>query len=305
MPPALKVAVVGAGYFGRFHAEKLAAIPGVTLVAVADADPARATAVGGPLGAEALASHVMLDGTVDAVTIAAATSAHFEIARFFLERGVHCFVEKPIATTAAEAAALVELAARRQLVLQVGHIQRVLFAALDARALVDRPHFAEAVRVAPYKVRATDVGVVLDLMIHDIDLVLALFGAPVTDVTARGARVMSATEDWCNARLTFAGGAVASLTASRVSDAVQRSIRVFGAAGSAAIDLQARRAVAVRKSADGTLATEERIAPAGDDLAAELAGFAASIRDRVPPLASGADGLAALDVATRIIAQLS
>src|SRR5262249_26983868 len=132
----------------------------------------------------------------------------------------------------------------------------------------------------------------------------ALFGAPVTDVKATGGRVVSASEDWCNARLTFAGGAVASLTASRVSDAIARSMRVFGAAGSATIDLQARRAVAIRKNADGTPATAERVAPAGDDLAAELAGFVASIRDGVPPLASGSDGLAALDVATRIIAQL-
>jgi predicted dehydrogenase len=304
MPPALKVAVVGAGYFGRFHAEKLAAMPGVTLVAVADADAERAAAVAKPLGAAPLASHLPLEGKVDAVTIAAATSAHFAIARFFLERGVHCFVEKPIATTTDEAAALVDLAARRKLVLQVGHIQRVLFAALDARTLVERPRFAEAVRAAPYKARATDVGVVLDLMIHDIDLALALFGEPVSAVAASGGRVVSATEDWCNARLTFASGAVASLTASRVSDALARSMRIFGPAGSATIDLQARRAVAIRRTADGTLAREERSAPGGDDLTAELAGFVASIRDGAPPLASGADGLAALDVATRIIAQL-
>jgi predicted dehydrogenase len=126
----------------------------------------------------------------------------------------------------------------------------------------------------------------------------------VTDVSASGGRVVSRSEDWCNARITFASGAAASLTASRVSDAIARQMRVFGAAGSAAIDLQGRRAVAMRKGADGTLATEERIAPAGDDLAAELGGFVASIRDGSPPLASGADGLAALDIATRILAQL-
>jgi predicted dehydrogenase len=304
MPPALKVAVIGAGYFGRFHAEKLAAMPATMLTAVVDADLQRAEAVARPLQVPALASHRALEGNVDAVTIAAATSAHFEIARYFLERGVHCFVEKPIATTTAEAATLVGLSAQRRLVLQVGHIQRVLFAALDARSLVERPRFVEAVRAAPYKVRATDVGVVLDLMIHDIDLVLALFDEPVTDVRASGARVVSASEDWCNARITFASGAAASLTASRVSDAIARHLRVFGDTGSAAIDLQGRRAVAIRKGADGTLATEERIARAGDDLAAELAAFLASIREGVPPLASGADGLAALDVATRILAQL-
>jgi len=304
MPPELKVAVVGAGYFGRFHAEKLAATAGTRLVAVVDSDAPRAAAVAAPLGVEALADHRALEGRVDAVSIAAATSVHFAIARFFLERGVHCFVEKPIATTTDEAAALVDLAARRRLVLQVGHIQRVLFAALDARTLVARPRYLEAVRAAPYKTRATDVGVVLDLMIHDIDLALALLGGPVTGVAATGGRVASASEDWCNARLTFASGAVASLTASRVSDALARSMRIQGPEGSATIDLQARRAVAIRRAADGTLAREERIAPASDDLATELAGFIASIRDGVPPLASGADGLAALDVATRILEQL-
>jgi predicted dehydrogenase len=304
MSPALKLAVIGAGYFGRFHAEKLAAIPGVALAAVVDAELARAAAVGGPLGALALASHLPLDGKVDAVTIAADTSAHFEIARFFLARGVHCFVEKPIATTNAEAAALIDLATKGGIVLQVGHIQRVLFAALDAHRLVERPRYVEAVRAAPYKVRATDVGVVLDLMIHDIDLALALLGGPVTAIAATGGRVVSASEDWCNARLSFASGAVASLTASRVSDALARTMRILGPAGSATLDLQARRAVAIRKAPDGTLAREERSAAAGDDLAAELAGFVASIRDGTPPLASGADGLAALDVATRILAQL-
>jgi predicted dehydrogenase len=142
-------------------------------------------------------------------------------------------------------------------------------------------------------------------MIHDIDLALALLGGPVTAIAATGGRVVSATEDWCNARLTFAGGAVASLTASRVSDAVARIMRIHGPAGSATLDLQARRAIAIRRSPDGSLTREERSAAAGDDLAAELAGFVASIRDGVPPLASGSDGLAALDVATRIIAQLS
>src|SRR5262249_29416729 len=253
-------------YFGRFHAEKLRAMPSVMLTAVVDTDRQRAASVAQPLGVAAFESHVALKNDVHAVTIAADTSAHFEIARFFLERGVHCFVEKPIAATAAEAATLVELAARRQLVLQVGHIQRVLFAALNARALVERPHFLEAVRAAPYKVRATDVGVVLDLMVHDIDLMLALFGEPVIAVSASGGRVVSATEDWCSARLTFASGAVANLTASRVSDTITRRVRVFGDAGSATIDLQARRAVAIRKRGDGTLSTEERTAPGGDDL---------------------------------------
>lgn len=304
MPPALNVAVVGAGYFGRFHAEKLAATAGAKLVAVVDSDLPRAAAAAAPLGIEAVGDHRALEGRVDAVSIAAATSVHFAIARFFLERGVHCFVEKPIATTTDEAAALVDLAQRRKLVLQVGHIQRVLFAALEAGSLVASPRHVEAVRAAPYKTRATDVGVVLDLMIHDIDLVLALLGGPVTAVTATGGRVVSTSEDWCNARVTFGSGAVASLTASRVSDALARTMRIHGDAGSATIDLQARRAVAIRRTADGSLAREERNAPAGDDLAAELAGFIASIRDGTPPLASGADGLAALDVATRIIAQI-
>lgn len=304
MPPApLKVAVIGAGYFGRFHAQKFAALPDVRLVAVADPDLERARAAAAAHGAEACADHRALEGRVDAVSIAAATTVHFPIARFFLERDVHCFVEKPIATTVEEARTLVDLAARQRRILQVGHIQRVLFNALGGRALVRRPRLVEAARVAPYRTRATDVGVVLDLMIHDIDLALAAIDGDVVNVMAAGGAVVSRSEDYCSARLIFAGGEAASLTASRVCPETERTMRIYGPEGQATLDLQRRTAAILRKDG-GTLVRDDRTAEAGDDLASELAGFVASIRTGARPIADGTDGLRALDVATRILAQI-
>lgn len=304
MPPApLKVAVIGAGYFGRFHAQKFAALPDVRLVAIADSDEARARDAAAANGTEATHDYRLLAGRVDAVSIAAATTVHFPIAQFFLDRGVHCFVEKPIGTTVEEARTLVELAAQRQRVLQVGHIQRVLFNALGGRSLVRAPQLIEAVRVAPYRTRATDVGVVLDLMIHDIDLALALIDGEVVDVTATGGAVVSPSEDWCSARLIFAGGQVASLTAGRICPETERTMRIYGPDGQATLDLQRRSAAILRRNGQ-TLVREDRNADAGDDLAGELAGFVASIRTGARPLADGTDGLRALDVAMRVLARI-
>lgn len=305
MPPApLKVAVIGAGYFGRFHAEKLASRNDATLVAVVDADAPRAAEIAGKYGLAPRTDYRDLAGQVDAVTIAAATTAHFAIARHFLERGVHCFVEKPIATNVAEARQLVDLAAEHRRVLQVGHIQRVLFNALGGARAVSAPRLLEAIRVAPYRTRATDVGVVLDLMIHDIDLAFAAFGGEVVSVAATGGRIVSPSEDYCAARLGFSGGQVAHLTASRVSPATERVLRIHGPQGQATLDLQGRSIAVLRRGADGALAREDRSAPPGDDLASELGGFLDCVRNGGRPIADGGDGLRALDVAMRIIDQI-
>lgn len=301
MNRTLRTAVIGAGYFGRFHAQKYAAMDRATLIAIVDADRTRASAVAAETGSEALADHRDLRGRVDAVSIAAPTSLHHELARWCLDQGLHVFVEKPIATTVEEGLDLVERAQARNLVLQVGHIQRVLFRAFDIAHRMPHPRHVELTRIHPYRPRAVDVGVVLDLMIHDIDLALAAMRAPVASVEATVGTLVSKSEDFASARLRFADGRTAQLTASRIASRVEREMRLFAADGVMSVDLQARKAVIARPRA-GDLANEDVTLPPGDDLASELSGFVASIIDGAPPLVSGEDGVAALAVARDILA---
>ncbi|MEJ8574705.1 Gfo/Idh/MocA family oxidoreductase [Microbaculum marinum] len=227
MHSPVRTAVVGLGYFGRFHAKHHAANPGVQLVAVCDVDPRRAAEVAGEFGGAPVSDHRELLGKVDAVSVAVPTSMHFDVAREFIEAGVHVLVEKPITDDVGAADRLVALAENRGVVLQVGHIERfsAAFRALEEK--VERPLFIESRRISPWKQRATDVDVVLDLMIHDIDIVLGLVAAPVETVQAVGAPVLNASEDIANARLTFANGAVADITASRIASKTERQLRLF------------------------------------------------------------------------------
>lgn len=298
-----RVAVVGAGHFGRFHASKFAQMPTCRLVAVVDVSHERAAAAAPP-GVEAITDFRALLGKVDAVSIVAPTSLHFDIAHWFLDRDVHAFVEKPITETATQAQALIELAARRKLVLQIGHIQRVLLRRLNLAALGVSPRLIQATRVHPYRPRAVDVGVVLDLMIHDIDLVLALKGQVPTAVRAAGASIVSSTEDYASARLEFADGSEAHLTAARVSPAVERVLRIFGPEGSIQADLQARRATIVRPNHAGAVQEETVAAPPGDDLEAELSEFVDCIVNTRRPIVDGEAGLRALSVAVEIMRQI-
>jgi predicted dehydrogenase len=213
----LRTAVVGVGHFGAWHAEKYAHSQRCELVAVADIDGARAAAVGEPLGVAATADHRQLIGAVDAVSVCVPTGAHYQVAREFLEAGVHVLVEKPMTGRLETADRLIAIAERRGLVLQVGHIERFSSAYFALEKLVTRPLYFESYRIAPYRARGVDVDVVLDLMIHDIDLILALVDSPVASVDAVGAPVLSAQEDIASTRVKFANGCVASITASRVS----------------------------------------------------------------------------------------
>lgn len=222
-----RTAVVGLGYFGRFHARHHAANPDCDLVAVCDVDRARAEAVAAEFGGAAETDHRALIGRVDGVSITVPTSLHFDVARDFIEAGVHVLIEKPITDDIASADRLVAMAEDRGVVLQVGHIERFSAAFKALSGKVTRPLFIESRRISPWKPRATDVDVVLDLMIHDIDLVLGLVGAPVESVQALGAPVLNASEDIANARLTFDNGAVADITASRIASKTERQIRLF------------------------------------------------------------------------------
>ncbi|GIX22597.1 MAG: UDP-N-acetylglucosamine 3-dehydrogenase [Gammaproteobacteria bacterium] len=305
----VRTAVIGAGYLGRFHAQKYAALPGVELVGVVDIDPARAAAVAEEVGSRAYTDPEAVLDRVDAVSVVTPTVTHAEVAATCLDRGVHVLLEKPMTTTLAEADRLIELAERRGLVLQIGHLERFNPAVQAVAGALDRPLFIESTRLAPFKPRATDVDVVLDLMIHDIDLILALVGGEIEHIEAAGARVLSEHIDIANARLHFRGGCVANVTASRVSLKSERRMRIFQPGACLVVDgLNHTLAVHRKEGGDGSgaprIASEERRFEASDPLYAELAAFVAAVREGRPPAVGGADGRRALDAALRIRAAL-
>ena len=294
----LRTGVVGLGYFGSFHARQHAANPTVDLVAVVDADGARAASVAETYGAAAFTDPRALIGRVDAVSIAVPTSWHHDIAGMLIDAGIHVLIEKPIADSLEAARDLVARAARRDVVLQVGHIERFspVFAALQTK--LDSPRALDFTRIGPWKGRAVDVDVVLDLMIHDIDLALTLAGSPVVAVAATGAALRGPTNDFAHAVLGFANGMSAHLHASRIAARQERSIHVVDGARLIIADLAART---VAWSAGHSDARHEIAVPASDNLALEIASFLAAVRQGRPPVVDGAAGLAALDVAERIM----
>ncbi len=276
---------------GRYHAQKFARLPGVQVIAVVDADLARAQAV----STHALSDYRAIFGQADAAVIAVPTDRHHAIARDCLQHGLHLLMEKPIATTLAEADELIALAAERRLVLQCGHVERYnrTFRALHAG--MDRPVFIEAERLAAFKQRGVEVDVVLDLMIHDLDLACALARSEPTDVSACGFRVLTRDIDIANARLEFANGCVANLSASRVSQAPVRKLRVFQADMYASADLQAARLRYVRQ-AGGNIAQTDETYEGGDALADQAAAFAAAVQGTEPVRIDGREGRRALEL---------
>ena len=308
---ALRTAVVGVGYLGVYHAEKYAALPTSRLVGVVDTDIERARAVGDRLGVPALNDYRDLADRVDAVSVVVPTGLHFEVAEFFLRRGVHVLVEKPIAASAAQAEALIGLARDARCLLQVGHLERFNPAVRAACARLHAPQFIEVHRLAPFRPRGTDVNVVMDLMIHDIDIILSMVDAPITSMSTTGVPVLTDSEDIANVRLEFANGCVANVTASRVSNKVERKMRIFEHDAYYSIDFQERAVAIYRRSADaGIQSPEPRIEAErlsfgeSDVLRVQLESFLEAVRTGEPPVASGEDGLRALEVALRISAQL-
>jgi predicted dehydrogenase len=302
----LRVAVVGVGYLGRFHAEKYRALPMVELIGVCDLDPAKGCAVAAACNTRYFDDHRALDGKVDAVTIAATTSAHFELARHFLSAGVHVLVEKPMTSTSEQAAALTELAERRGIKLQVGHVERFNPALIAARRIFGKVRFIECHRLAPFKPRGVDVNVVLDLMIHDLDVILSLVHGEPTQVSAIGIPVLTSSADIANARIEFDTGAVANVTASRVSTSAQRKFRVFQHNQYLSIDFgsgELQLLTRAREWHEGAAPfTEETWSlEKGDALLAETTAFVTAVLEDKPVEVSGRDGLKALELAETII----
>ena len=291
---------VGAGYFGRFHALKVAAGARSVLVGVHDAVAGRAEGLAAEAGCAALGWEALL-GACDAVVIASPAASHHAMAAAALRAGRHVLVEKPVATSLAEADALIELARAGGLVLQVGHLLRYSPERAAIVARMARPAYIECTRVAPFKARGTDVSVVLDLMVHDLDMVLSLVDAKLEGVEAVGARVASACVDMANARLRFGNGAVAMLVASRVAERTERRMRVFGAEGVLTLDFGAR--VLRHVARHGEEGEEVRWAEA-DLIAAEHAAFAGSVLDGAAVLVDGVAGRRALEAALMVEAAI-
>jgi predicted dehydrogenase len=307
----IRAAVIGVGYLGRFHAQKYAQLAGCELVAVADERPETREQVAAEVGTRALADHRELLGAVDAVSVVTPTPAHFGIAREFLSAGAHVLVEKPITETATEARELIELAAARGLVLQVGHLERFNAAILAAEPHLRSPRFIECHRMAPYRERGTDVNVVLDLMIHDIDIVQTIVGAPIASIDAVGTPVFSDEIDIANARIRFANGCVANATASRVSMKAERKLRIFEDDAYLSLDLQQKIMTLIRKRPAAEMAPgqlpvtiEEQSLEPGDALKSEIESFLECIRTGRAPVVSGEAGLRALETAMRITEQV-
>ncbi len=312
-----RTAVIGCGKFGGYHAEKHAALPNAELVAVADCDAGAAEALAARCRTRAVSDHRALLGQVDAVSITVPTVRHFAVARDFLDAGADVLVEKPITGDLGEARTLVALARSANRILQVGHLERFSAVTRALKARIDRPYFIDAVRASPFHGRGTDVSVVLDLMIHDLDLVLWFVGAPIADVTASGRCERSDHADFAEARITFANGTVARLVASRVHPAVERRMRVFQPTGVLTADFAGKALCfdCVRRESSGrelsgrekcgAAAGEGAAVPladaAGEDpVLAEIAAFLDCVERRSAPAVTGADGLSALQAALAV-----
>ena len=306
----IRAAVIGVGYLGRFHAQKYAQLPACELIAVVDGREDVRKAVAAEVGSQAVGDYRELLGKVDAVSVVTPTPAHFEIADAFLAAGAHVLVEKPITETPDQARALIARAAAVNKILQVGHLERFNAAVLAAEPYLNAPRFMECQRLAPYKERGTDVNVVLDLMIHDIDLVQSLAGSEIVSIDAIGSPVFSGEIDIANARIRFANGCVANTTASRVSLKTERKLRIFEDAAYISLDLQQKILTLIRKR-DGVpqpgqlpVTIEEANLEQGDALKSEIESFLDCIRNDQRPIVSGEDGLRALETAIRITEQV-
>jgi predicted dehydrogenase len=314
----IRIGVVGAGALGYHHVRLLREVEGASLIGFHDARPERAAHVSTELGARAFESVDALVDACDALTIAVPTPAHYDVAKGALQRGRHLLIEKPLAASLAEADELLAIAAQSGALIQTGHVERFNRAIRAALPFVEAPRFIDSDRLAPFNPRGSDVAVVLDLMIHDIDLVLTLVNSHVADVAAVGVPVLTPFVDIANARVVFTSGAVANITSSRVSRERMRKVRIFQQSGYISLDLAAgdgefyrlRGDVDLAALAKGPLALEafvERIpleAPAGEPLRLEFESFVAAVRGDQPVVVSGDDGREALAVALRIVAEI-
>jgi len=305
----LKTAVIGVGYLGRFHAQKYAALAESELVGVVDVDSVQGQKVADEIGVPVFNDfHEVLD-LVDAVSIVVPTVHHFETAKAFMEKGVHVLLEKPFAENIEEAEELEQLSRDKNLRLQIGHLERFNPVFTEFQELIDRPKYIENIRIAPFPKRGTDVDVILDLMIHDIDLVLAVVGEYPESVEGTGVNIITSTADLANARLRFPSGCIADLTASRVSDKAERKMRIFQSGLYLSLDYGTGQARKLHVE-PGTAVDPETLGPEtfqlekGDALLTEIESFLLAVREGKNPKVTAEDGLSAMRVGWQIKNQL-
>jgi predicted dehydrogenase len=307
----LRVGVVGVGYLGKFHAEKYARMKDVDLVGIADIDPVAAKEVADRWGTTAFTTHTDLLDRVDAVSVVVPTSAHFTVARDFLKNGVDVLLEKPMTNTIEEADALVALAESQNLIIQVGHLERFNQAIVALRGILKRPLFIESHRLTQFKGRATDVSVVLDLMIHDIDLISNFAQSDLISVHAAGVPVVSSEVDIANARLEFDSGCVANVTASRISIKNERKIRLFQKDCYISVDFIEHSITVIRRKDDDRpglipgMDIQQLSFAQGDALEDELKEFVQTVRNRSEPQVDGRVGRDALRIALDVMGQIN
>jgi len=306
MSQALNVAVIGVGHLGKWHAQKYAASQECNLLAVVDTDLKTAQSIADEHGAEAHTEYQDILERVDAISLVVPTSVHYPIARKCLSRGIHCLIEKPITQTSDEAQNLIELARDNNAVLQVGHIERFNSVMMDIDDLLDEPKFIESTRLAPFTPRATDVSVILDLMIHDIDIILDLIDSPIHHISASGISVLSDEIDIANARLEFESGCVANVTASRISRKRERKLRIFQKDAYISADFQEKILAVNRKGTEQTengfhdITHSEKTYEDTDALNLEVVDFINAIKTGTRPKVNGEDGKRALETAISI-----
>jgi len=306
----IKTGVIGVGYLGRFHAQKYAALPGAELVGIADVDAQRAEAVAAECGCRAFTDYRELITGVDAVSIVVPTSLHHRVAKYCIEHGVDLLLEKPMTVTLAEADELIELADRHDRVFQVGHLERFNPAVMAIKPFLTTPVFIESNRISTFKQRGVDVDVVLDLMIHDIDIILTIIDSPLKTIHTVGAPVVTGTTDIANARLIFENGATANITVSRVSLTNTRKMRIFQPGSYINVDFANKKVMTI-KLAEGVLASgmpkhdiEVESFAGQDALYNEIEHFVHHVRNRTTPIVSGIDGRKALEVVLQVMDQI-
>lgn len=306
MSSLLKCAVIGVGYLGRFHAQKYKLLPGVELIAVCDINPDICDAVAAELQVPSCYDYRDLFGKVEAVSISATTNQHYELAKACIKQGLHVLIEKPMTETVAQADELIELAEHFRVKLQIGHLERFNSACLAVDAYLEAPLFIESQRLAPFNPRGTDVNVILDLMIHDIDIIQAIVRSPIRHIEAQGTPILSKDIDIANARITFANRCVANITASRISFKTERKTRIFQANSYLSIDYH-KKEFAVFKKGKGEMypgipdiERQHSSFDKGDALLEEIKAFVHCIQKDSSPLVTGLEGRNALATAEKI-----
>lgn len=302
----IRSAVIGVGYLGKFHAQKYAQLPDSELVAVCDTNLTNAQDLAAQLGTQAVNNIDAILAQVDALSIVVPTQQHYSIAKKCLLAGKHILLEKPMTTTVAQAQELVKIADEQNVVFQIGHLERFNPAILALENVLETPMFIESHRVAPFNPRGADVNVILDLMIHDIDIILDIVDADVTHIDAKGVAVLSKDTDIANARLKFANGCVANVTASRAGMKSERKMRVFQHNAYISVDFQNKKLGIHRKGKGeqfpgiANIDSQEQVFEQGDALNAEIASFLTCIKQGSKPKVSGEAGMRALAAAIEI-----